>query len=39
VMAAEKNLPAARRFTKPLGVVLLIWGVAVILRGQTIGLG
>lgn len=38
VMAAEKNLPAARRFSKPLGVLLLVWGVVVILRGQAIGL-
>ncbi|MGH2558725.1 MAG: DUF2182 domain-containing protein [Thermomicrobiales bacterium] len=38
VMAAEKNLPQARRLSRPLGVVLLAWGALVIMRGQALGL-
>ncbi len=38
VMAAEKNLPASRRLSKPLGVLLLAWGVLVIVRGQALRL-
>jgi predicted metal-binding membrane protein len=29
LMAVEKNLPWGRRLSKPLGVLLLVWGVAI----------
>jgi predicted metal-binding membrane protein len=33
VMAAEKNLPWGERMSKPLGLVLLIGGVAILILG------
>jgi len=33
VMAVEKNMPWGRRFSTPLGVVLLGWGLTLILIG------
>ena len=33
VMAAEKNLPWSERMSKPLGLVLLIGGVALLIVG------
>jgi len=33
VMAAEKNLPAGRRFAAPLGAVLLLFALLVAIAG------
>jgi predicted metal-binding membrane protein len=32
VMATEKNVPWGRRLSTPLGVALLVWGGAILLR-------
>ena len=30
IMAVEKNMPWARRLSRPLGVVLATWGVIIV---------
>jgi len=34
VMAIEKNLPLGRRVSKPLGVLLVAWGLGLGLNAQ-----
>jgi predicted metal-binding membrane protein len=39
VMAIEKNLPWGRRLSKPLGVVLVLWGVAIAAGARFLAIG
>jgi predicted metal-binding membrane protein len=34
LMAVEKNMPWGRRMSKPLGVLLLAWGIALAVGAQ-----
>jgi predicted metal-binding membrane protein len=34
LMAVEKNLPWGRRMSKPLGILLLTWGIMLVVRAQ-----
>jgi predicted metal-binding membrane protein len=34
LMAVEKNLPRGRRMSKPLGILLLMWGIMLAVSAQ-----